>query len=223
MWRRFPETLCRTLGRGGLVVDRRGHGGARPFDGPVRAGHPLDYHDREATDLIRLLDDEAIERAVLFGHSDGGTIALLAAALAPDRVVACVTEAAHVFVEDVTLAGIRDAVSAFEAPDSRLRAALLRHHGEARADKVFWRWADAWLSPAFSAWNIEGRLAGIRCPVLVIQGLDDGYGTPAQVRAIADQVSGPATPLLIEGSGHAPHGDSEAQVTAAVSAFLEDL
>lgn len=221
MWRRFPDSLCAAVGLGGVVLDRAGHGSAEPFPDPVRGGHPLDYHDREADALVALLAREGIERAILFGHSDGGTIALIAAALAPDRVAACVTEAAHVFVEDVTLAGIRDAVTAYEAPESRLRAALLRHHGAERADKVFYRWADAWLSPPFAAWNIEHRLPHIRCPVLAIQGLDDEYGTPAQVHAIVDQVGGPAEPLLIAGSGHAPHIDSEATVIDAVRRFLD--
>jgi pimeloyl-ACP methyl ester carboxylesterase len=220
MWRRFPQALCTRLGRAGLVIDRHGHGTASPFEDPVRGGHALDYHEREAEALIACLDAEGIETAVLFGHSDGGTIALLAAALAPDRIDAIVTEAAHIFVEDITLAGIRDAVAVYETPENQLRAALLRHHGDARADKVFWRWADAWLSPQFKDWNIEHRLSGIRCPALVIQGLEDEYGSPEQVHAICRQVSGPATPLLIEGSGHAPHADSEAVVAAAVEAFL---
>lgn len=223
MWRRFPQSLCAAAGFGGLVQDRTGHGSAEPFDDPVRGGHPLDYHDREAEALLALLDREGVQQAVLFGHSDGGTIALLAAALAPDRVVACITEAAHVFVEDVTLAGIRNAVAAYEAPDSRLRTALLRHHGPERADKVFYRWADAWLSPPFAAWNIENRLHQVRCPVLAIQGLDDEYGTPAQVHAIVEQTSGPAEPLLIADSGHAPHIDSEAVVVEAVRRFLSGL
>jgi len=131
--------------------DGTGHGNAPVFANPGRGGHSLDYHDREAEALVGLLTAHDIEPAILFGHSDGGTIALLAAALAPERVVACITEAAHVFVEPITLDGIRAAVTAYEAPDSRLRGALLRHHGAARADKVFYRWADAWLSPEFAS------------------------------------------------------------------------
>ncbi|WP_420562576.1 alpha/beta fold hydrolase [Thalassobaculum sp.] len=223
MWRGFPEALCEALGRGGIVPDRRGHGTAPPFDDPVRGGHRLDYHEREAEALIELLERERIDRPLLFGHSDGGTIALFAAALAPDRIAGCVTEAAHVFVEAITLAGIRDAVAAYEASDSRLKAALLRHHGPERAEKVFYRWADAWLSPPFAAWNMEHRLPEVRCPVLAIQGLDDEYGTPAQVHAIVDQVSGPAEPLLIENSGHAPHLDSRDVVIAAVQSFAASL
>lgn len=223
MWRGFPDALCAALGRGGIVPDRRGHGKAEPFDDPVRGGHALDYHEREAEALITLLERERIDRPLLFGHSDGGTIALFAAAMAPDRIAGCVTEAAHVFVEEITLAGIRDAVAAYEAPDSRLKAALLRHHGPERAEKVFYRWADAWLTPPFAGWNMEHRLPEVRCPVLAIQGLDDEYGTPAQVHAIVDQVSGPSQALLIENSGHSPHLDSQDTVIEAVRRFAAAL
>ncbi|MDF1793981.1 MAG: alpha/beta hydrolase [Thalassobaculaceae bacterium] len=223
MWRQFPETLCAALSRGGLVMDRLGHGAATPFADPVRGGHPLDYHDREAAALVALLDREGVERAVLFGHSDGGTIALLTAGLAPERVAACITVAAHVFVEEITLAGIRQAIATYEAPESRLKAALLRHHGPERAEKVFYRWADAWLSPPFAGWNIEHRLPAVQCPVLAIQGIDDEYGTPAQVHAIVDQVTGRAEPLLIANSGHSPHMDSADAVVSAVQRFLNGL
>ncbi len=216
MWRDFPARLCAATGRAGLVLDRWGHGRADPLDGPVRGSRPLDYHARETAALVEILDRFEIPRAVLFGHSDGGTIALLAAADAPQRIAACVTEAAHVFVEAVTLAGIREALAAYEAPDSRLRAGLARHHGEERVDRVFYGWADAWLSPPFAGWEMTGRLAGIRCPVLAIQGLDDQYGTPEQVHAIVAGVSGPAEPLLIAGCGHSPHLDSAPAVMQAV-------
>lgn len=223
MWKDFPARLCAAGNRDGLVLDRWGHGRAEPLDGPPRGGRPLDYHAAEAVALIDALDQLDIPKAVLFGHSDGGTIALQAAARAPDRVVACITEAAHVFVEEVTLAGIRDAVAAYEAPASRLRAGLARHHGEERVDRVFYGWADAWLSPPFAAWEMTAMLADIRCPVLAIQGLDDQYGTPKQVEAIVDGVPGPASPLLIPDSGHSPHLDAEAIVVDATAAVLRRL
>lgn len=215
MWKDFPARLCAAAGRAGLVLDRWGHGRADPLDGPVRGGRPPGYHQDEAAALIEILDRLEIPQAVLFGHSDGGTIALLAAADAPARFAACITEAAHILVETVTLAGIREAVAAYEAPEGRLRAGLVRHHGEERVDRVFYGWADAWLTPQFAAWTMTDRLPAIRCPVLAIQGLDDQYGTPEQVHAIVAGVSGPAAPLLIEASGHAPHVDSQARVIDA--------
>lgn len=223
MWKEFPARLCAAVGRAGIIIDRWGHGRSEPLDGPVRGGRSLDYHAREAETLIEILDQLAIPQAALFGHSDGGTIALLAAANASQRIAACITEAAHVFVEPVTLAGIREALAAYEAPGSRLRAGLARHHGEERVDRVFYGWTDAWLSPPFADWAMTERLAEIRCPVLAIQGLDDQYGTPEQVRAIVGGVAGPAQPLLLEACGHAPHADCEATVTEAVRRKLATL
>ncbi|NQW11447.1 MAG: alpha/beta hydrolase [Alphaproteobacteria bacterium] len=220
LWKDFPSRLCAALGRGGVVYDRWGHGRSEPLGGPARGSRPHGYHTTEVAALRDLLDAEGIERAVLFGHSDGGTIALLAAALMPERVAAIVTLAAHVFVEDVSIAGIEDAATTFEAPDSRLRAALVRHHGIDRAERIFYAWADTWRDPAFRNWIIAGRLPTIACPALVIQGADDAYGTPAQVDAITRGVSGPARPLLIEGCGHAPHLEAEDTVIAAMRDFL---
>ena len=223
MWKNFPERLCLASGRAGVVLDRRGHGRAAPLDGPLRGGRPLGYHQDEAATLIAVLDLLEIPRAVLFGHSDGGTIALLAAADAPGRIAACVTEAAHVFVEPVSLAGIRVAVATYEAPGGRLRAGLARHHGEERVDRVFYGWADAWLTPPFAGWRMTDRLPAIRCPVLAIQGLNDQSGTPAQVHAVVDGVSGRARALLVEACGHSPHLDAETAVTEAVCALLAEF
>lgn len=228
LWKDTPRRLCAALGRDGVVYDRWGHGRADPLadplNDPARGARPYDYHTTETEALRDLLDAEAIDRAVLFGHSDGGTIALLAAALIPERIAAVVTLAAHVFVEDISVAGIEDAVAAYTAPDSRLRAAMLRHHGAERADRVFYAWADTWCDPGFRDWNIEAKLAGVICPALVIQGADDEYGSPAQVEAIVRGVRGPARPLLIEGCGHAPHAEAPEAVIAAMrelSASLE--
>lgn len=220
MWKGLPSRLCAAVSRDGVVYDRWGHGRSEPLDGLARGGRPHDYHTTEVVALRDLLDAEGIERAVLFGHSDGGTIALLAAALMPERVDAIITLAAHVFVEEVSIAGIEDAVTSYEAPDSRLHAALLRHHGVDRADRVFYGWADTWRDPAFRDWNIVAQLPAVTCPTLVIQGAGDEYGTPAQVEAIVGGVNGPAHPLLIDGCGHAPHLEAEDTVIAAMRAFL---
>jgi pimeloyl-ACP methyl ester carboxylesterase len=130
-----------------------------------------------------------------------------------------VTEGAHVFVEELTLAGIRDAREALRTTD--LRERLRRHHGE-RTDAVTSAWIDVWLSPAFRDWNIERYLPSIRCPVLVLQGTDDEYGTSEQVRAIAEGVAGPARAHLLPGVGHTPHRASPDEVLRLTVAFLAE-
>lgn len=202
LWRDFPARLAAATGCPALVYDRRGYGQSAPFGGQPRG---LDYLAAEAPVLDQLLEACAIERAILFGHSDGGSIALLAAALYPGRVAAVLTEGAHVFVEDLTLAGIRAARQQYHR--TNLPERLARYHGP-KTDAVFRAWTDTWLQPAFRAWNIEACLLRIQCPVLVLQGEADEYGTAAQVAAIAGQVSGPARGVLLPGAAHTPHKEA---------------
>jgi len=153
----------------------------------------------------------------LFGHSDGGSIALLHAAAFPERVAGLVVVSPHVFVEEVTVASIERARVAYAATD--LRRKLARYHVD--ADSAFHGWNDVWLDPAFRAWNIEDCLPGVRCPLLVVQGEDDEYGTMAQVDAIARLVPH-ARMLKLPACGHSPHRDQPGALSAAVVAFLRE-
>ncbi|SLN37962.1 acyl-CoA esterase [Oceanibacterium hippocampi] len=216
MWRDFPDRLAARTGMGALVYSRFGYGGSDACALP----RPLGYmHDEAAGPLPELLDAFAVERAVLFGHSDGGSIALIHAGDRPHPSLrALALEAAHVFVEDVSVASIAAAKEAYESAD--LRARLARHHGD-NVDCAFRGWNDAWLDPAFRAWNLEAFLPAIRVPALVIQGRDDEYGTARQVDAIAAGMGGRAETLMLDACGHSPHRDQPDRVIAAVAGFLE--
>ena len=216
VWRDFPERLAAALGCDALVYDRRGYGRSSPFAPEPRTPR---YLEEEADVLARVLDACAVREAVLFGHSDGGSIALVAAARAPARVRAVVTEGAHVFVEERTLAGIRDARDALRTTE--LRERLRRHHGE-RTDAVTAAWIDVWLSPGFRDWSIEHHLPHVRCPTLVLQGTEDEFGTPEQVRAIARGVAGPARAHLLPGVGHTPHRAAPDEVLRLTTGFLRE-
>jgi pimeloyl-ACP methyl ester carboxylesterase len=214
-WRDFPAALSDGTGLPALVYSRRGHGQSDPVPLP----RPLTYMQDEAHhDLPALLDTAGISRAILIGHSDGASIALVHAALdGGRRVAALVLEAPHVFVEDLSIDSIRAAREAYAHGD--LRARLARHH--AHVDVTFRGWNDAWLDPDFRAWNLEGYLPRISVPILVIQGEDDPYGTRAQVDAIARQAAGPVDTLLLPKCGHAPHRDREAATREAVLSFIQ--
>src|SRR5262249_52393562 len=149
---------------------------------------------------------------VLIGHSDGASIALIHAGAASWPVRGLILEAPHVFVEDISIAGISEAKTAYEAGD--LKRPLTRYHDD--VDGAFWGWNEIWLSPQFRDWNIEEYLPAIRCPVLAIQGTDDQYGTLAQLDAIARGVKGPFEKLILEDCAHAPHRDQEADTIAAM-------
>jgi pimeloyl-ACP methyl ester carboxylesterase len=122
-----------------------------------------------------------------------------------------------VFVEDLSIASIAAMRERYHG-DGELRRKLARHHAD--VDEAFDGWNDVWLNPAFRAWNIEADLPRITCPVLVLQGVDDEYGTTAQVDAIARGCRGPVTTELIQKCGHSPHRDQPSVVLDRLSLFI---
>lgn len=216
LWRDFPDRLASRSGAGALIYSRYGFGLSDPLQEPRRP----DYLHREALEALpAVLDDRGIEDPVLVGHSDGATIALIHAAQANRPVRGIILEAPHVFVEDVTIAGIERARSAYAT--GSLRERLEPWHAD--VDATFRGWTDVWLLPGFRAWTIERSIAGVRCPALVIQGEDDPYGTAAQVEAIARGTGGPVESLLLPECGHAPHAEQPAVVLDAMARFVAAL
>jgi pimeloyl-ACP methyl ester carboxylesterase len=211
-WREFPRRLAERVQLRAMSYDRRGYGRSDPFGESPRT--PAYLEDEV---LVALIDALGIEHAALFGHSDGGSIALLAAAIAAERIARVVTEGAHVFVEERTLDGIREAQQTFATTDLAQR--LVRHHGD-KVDRVVAAWIDTWLTPEYRDWNIERYVSRIACPVLAIQGEDDEYGTPAQVDAIVTGATPNARGMMIPGVGHTPHREAEALVLDAAADFI---
>jgi pimeloyl-ACP methyl ester carboxylesterase len=215
MWKDFPDRLCAACGLRGLVYSRPGYGRSspRPADRPLAP----DFMHRQAHELLpALLAALGVEAPVLlFGHSDGGSIALLYAARFPQAVRALVVLAPHIRVEPVTLASIRAARAAWDATDLPQR--LARYHDD--AESAFRGWNDIWLDPAFARWSIEAEIAAIAAPMLAIQGEGDEYGTLAQIEGIAQRV--PQTRLLaLPDCGHSPQRDRPGAVIAALRDFL---
>lgn len=218
LWKDVPARLAADLGLGALVYSRAGYGRSSPITLP----RGPDYLMPEALDVLpRVLDATGVRQAVLIGHSDGGSIALIAAGGADDpRIAAIVTEAAHVFVEEITLAGIREARVAWET--TPLRDRLARHHHD-NTDAAFFGWNDTWQTEAYRTWNIEHMLPGVRVPALVIQGEGDQYGSEAQVDAIVSQVGGPVRKLMVPDCGHVPHFEQKEVVLAAIAGFIREV
>lgn len=213
-WKSFPYELCKAAGCDGIVYDRKGHGKSSPMD----ATRTPDFYTQEAElYLAGLLDALNIRRPLLVGHSDGATIALKFASSFPDRPIGVISEAAHVIIEDITLEGIREARGLYEHTD--LGAKLSRYHGE-KTDDVFRAWADTWLSPELASWDMLEDLHAVRCPVLIIQGAGDQYGSRQQVDLIAQHVSGPSEIFWIENCGHVPHLEKRGAVIEKMSEFI---
>jgi pimeloyl-ACP methyl ester carboxylesterase len=216
MWRDFPQRLCEAVGARGLVYSRPGYGRSTPRPADERWS-PDFMHVQAREVLPALLQALGVAgRPWLFGHSDGGSIALLHAAAFPDAVQGLIVLAPHILVEDVSIASIGRARQAYR--DTDLRQRLARYHDD--PDSAFYGWNDVWLAAAFRDWSIEDEVGTIRCPLLAIQGLDDEYGTLEQVRGIARRV--PQAQLLeLPDCGHSPHRDQPAAVIAAVSRCMQ--
>jgi len=220
MWKDFPTQLCEAVGCRGLVMSRWGYGQSTPR--PHHERWPIDFLDRQARQFLpaffdALELDTAADPPWIYGHSDGGSIALLYASAFPERVGGIVVVAPHIFVEDVSIASIERARDAYDAGD--LRERLARYHTE--PDSAFRGWNDAWLSPAFRDWNIEAEIATITAPVLAVQGTGDEYGSLEQIRAIRRRL--PKTRLLeIAECGHSPHRDRPDVLMREAGRFILD-
>jgi pimeloyl-ACP methyl ester carboxylesterase len=215
MWRGFPARVAEVTGCPALVYSRYGYGGSDPLEAPFG----VDYMHREAEEsLPDLLATLGIARPILVGHSDGASIALIYAGTHAN-VRGVVALAPHVFVEDLSVRSIAQAKTAFETTD--LPQKLARYHADAR--KTFYGWNDIWLHPDFRQWNIEGYLPRIRCPVMAIQGVNDEYGTMAQVESIAARVAGPCELVKIEACGHSPQRDQHDLTLNAIARFVAQI
>ncbi len=217
LWRDFPEKLAKTTQCNVLVYDRLGYGKSAPMPTYERAVH---YLEEEATVLNELLAHLEIDQAILFGHSDGGSIALITASNYPERIKAVICEAAHIFVEEVTLKGIREAMEAYTTTDLAIR--LQKYHGD-KVDTLFKAWTLTWTRDDFRRWNIEKLISAIRCPLLFIQGEADEYGTLEQVAKTIRLVSGRSEHYLIPDIGHTPHKEAPELTLHAAKHFIETL
>jgi pimeloyl-ACP methyl ester carboxylesterase len=215
LWRDFPESIAARTGAEAIVYSRRGNGFSTPIDEPRRVSY---MHDEALIVLPRLLDALDVRETVLFGHSDGGSIAVVFTAEYPQRVRALVLEAPHLFVETLSVESIAAIRTQYES--TSLRQRMSRYHAD--VDGTFYGWNDIWLAPEFADWNIEAYAERVRAPVLAMQGVDDEYGTPAQIDAMAARTSGPVDRLLLARCGHAPHRDRRQLVEAVAGDWIEE-
>lgn len=218
LWRDFPDQLATTTGCPVLVYSRAGYGASSPAGLP----RPLPYmHDEAAEVLPHVVSQLQGRDHLLVGHSDGASIAAIYAGSKPlAGLKGLVLMAPHVFVEDISIAGIRAARDAWTT--TGLRDRLQRHHGE-NVDIAFLGWNDSWLHPDFRKWDITGFLPLIIAPVLAVQGRDDDYGTLAQLDAIEQSCGASVTKLVLDDCGHAPQKDQTAAVLDAICSFVTEL
>jgi len=218
MWRDFPQQVAEATGYGALVYSRAGYGSSDPITLPRDVSF---MHDEALKVLPEVIEKLNLRDVILFGHSDGGSIALIyAGSEKATKVRALILEAPHVFVEDVSVESIKSARDNYD--NGSLRAGLARYHGN-NVDCAFRGWNDVWLAPEFRTWNIESYLPNIQVPVLVIQGEEDQYGTHRQIDAIENQSGGIVETVGVPNCGHSPHRDQTQVVLDSVTAFLNEI
>ena len=216
MWRDFPAKVAAATGCQTLVYSRYGYGESDLLVEPFGVRY---MHDEALVALPELLDKLEIDKPVLVGHSDGGSIALIHAGGAGRNVAGLILMAPHVFVEDISIASIAQAKVTFQTTD--LAQKLGRYHRDPAT--TFRGWNDIWLHPDFRAWNIEAYLPKVSCPVLALQGADDEYGTPAQVEAIRRQAAGEVEVRMLADCRHSPHKDQPQATLEAMAGFIERI
>jgi pimeloyl-ACP methyl ester carboxylesterase len=218
-WKDFPARVAEATGCPVTVYSRYGSGNSDPLTEP----RPVTYmHDEALHTLPDLLGQLRIENPILVGHSDGASIALIYAGIQAgvhDRVRGLVLLAPHVFVEQLSVRSIAEAKVKFQT--TNLPEKLGRHHRD--AERTFWGWNNVWLHPDFRSWNIEEYLPRIKCPMLIIQGVDDQYGTMAQVEAIARQAGGPVQVLPLADCRHSPQRDQPEAVLETIAKFVAGI
>jgi pimeloyl-ACP methyl ester carboxylesterase len=214
LWREFPAKLSEIAQCNILAYDRLGYGKSFPM---LTHERPVNYMELEADLLNNLLIEMDIDNAILFGHSDGGTIALITASKYPERIEAVICEAGHIFVEEVTLKGVYDAWEAYKT--TNLPQRLQKYHGD-KVEMLFKAWTETWTREDYRTWNIEYLLKDIKAPLLFIQGDADEYGTLDQVEKTVTQVSGSAEKYIIPGVGHTPHKEVPELVLEKAAGFI---
>lgn len=216
LWRDFPEKLSARTGCGVLVYSRQGYGQSDPVELP----RGLDFQTREALDVLpHILDQAGLRRCILFGHSDGATIAAIYAGSVEDhRVRGLILAAPHFFTEPMGLAEIARAREAFDETDLPQRMA--RYHKD--PEGAFRGWADVWLDPGFVDWNVAEVIDYIRVPILAIQGRGDQYGTMAQLDEITSRAYCPVDRVELD-CQHAPHQEAPEETLAAVAEYCARL
>jgi pimeloyl-ACP methyl ester carboxylesterase len=217
LWRDFPERIAAATGAGVFVYSRSGCGKSSPA--PKR--HPLTFMDDEAREVLpRVLAAIGFQRGILFGHSDGASIAAIYAGSVQDhRVRGLVLIAPHFFTEPMGLAEIRRAREEFAT--GALRERLKRWHAD--VDGTFHSWAEPWLDPEFEKWDITEVLGYIRVPILVVQGADDQYGTLRQVETVRQECFCPVEVAVLPGARHSPYRDAPDMTLQAAAGFINRL
>ncbi|MFM6927286.1 MAG: alpha/beta fold hydrolase [Bdellovibrio sp.] len=214
MWRDFPQQLVQKTGRQVIAYDRLGFGKSS-----ARIELPsTDFIAEEAQQYLpNILKQLQIDKIVLFGHSVGGGMAIMCGKYLGEQCEAIISESAQAFVEERTRQGIMQAEGSFKKP--AVFAKLEKYHG----DKTQWvldAWIKVWLSESFANWSLAKDLSSVKCPLLVIHGDRDEYGSVDFPETLARLAGGLVRKEIIPQCGHIPHREKPDVVLKMIHEFL---
>lgn len=217
-WKGFPEFLSNAAQLPALIYDRFGYGQSADWESPISP----DFLEKEALiylpELLKVLDYN--NEYYLFGHSDGGTIALRHAAENPSKLLGIIVEAPHVFLEDQSLQGIRMARTMLRKPGLLDR---MNKYQNGRAAQLIDQWTQLWLRPDLREWQMIDLLPQIDVPMLLIQGEHDDFGTFEQIDITAKLANTENVEVKkLADCAHIPHLQQHEIVLNASARFLQN-
>jgi pimeloyl-ACP methyl ester carboxylesterase len=215
LWRDFPAKLAGRTRRTVIAYDRLGFGQS---DVHPPALDPDFIRTESRVGVPALRQQLSIDCFVALGYSVGGAMSVLAATNHPDACVAIVTMAAPAYLEEQTLDGLRRAKALFQEPAQMQR--LERVHGS-KAEWVLDAWIEGWFRNA--NWRLEADLKQVRCPLLIIHGDSDEYGSVRQPDCFDRLTPGPSRVVILDNCGHMPHREHEVRVLDEIEQFLAGL
>ncbi len=175
-----------------IVPDLRGHGQSPRVDRIFWPGLT-----RDAAGLLAAL---AIPRAHVVGVGDGATAALHLAIEDPERVESLVIAGARAYVPDDDVArldALRPQNLIAVAPE--LAATYARLHGDGWRHLLD-RYVTSFRSDR-AYLDARGKMAGVRCPTLVMHGLQDPLVSSEHAETLASGISGARLVFLESGRG----------------------
>lgn len=210
-WKNFPQKLAQATGCNVLLYSRPGHGNS---EGPLEPRND-EHYLRQIHDVIpTLLQHFSVDCPIVYGHSEGAAIAILYAG-AVRKVQALILESPYVIPRRETYEVIAKMAAAY--PGSKLQEKLSAYHQE--ADAVFHSWVNWATALDVDDYPLRRFLANIDCPVLVLQGANDDFGTTDQLQAIQDAVPGLEYESFSD-AGHLPHREKTDPLLNRVARFL---
>lgn len=218
-WKEFPDRINAKEKFPMLFFSRVGYGKSDYWQN----GIPENFLRYDAfTTLPQLIKKLGIKNhIILFGHSDGATISLLAASIPLSNLLGVIIEAPHVFIEEKSIEGVFSTQSLLNNPDLLEK---MNQYQNGRAEQLIKAWATFWSDSKNRFWEMKEELKSIICPILLIQGENDNFGTYKQLDTIEKFVkSNIINQIRLKDCGHTPHREKIDEVVNACEKFIQTI